>query len=181
MRFEDTPIPGLLVVRPERLGDERGHFARTFCSQAFAERGLVHHFVQSNSTFNAQRGTLRGMHFQAQPHAEAKLVRCTAGQIWDVALDLRPDSPTFLQHWGLLLSASSGEALYLPEGMAHGFLSLSETSEVLYLMGHAYVAEAQRGLRFDDPAFGIRWPETPRVVSAKDRSHPDWRGTESLG
>jgi len=177
MRFIQTPLPGAWVIEPEHLSDERGWFARSFDTEEFQSHGLDPTIAQCNVSFNARCGTLRGMHYQAQPHGESKLVRCVRGSIFDVALDLREDSPTRLRWHGVELSAENGLAYYIPAGLAHGFQTLSDDCEVLYQMGHRYVPEAARGVRFDDPAFAIAWPPPPgaRIVSDRDRSYPDFR------
>ena len=172
MIFVETKLAGAYIIEPERQADERGFFARTFCSDAFAERGLATDFPQCNISFNAERGTLRGMHYQEPPHAEAKLVRCTMGAIHDVIVDLRPDSPTFKQWVAVELSAKSRWMLYIPEGFAHGFLTLTDSSEVFYQISERYRAASARGVRYDDPAFGIDWPGPVRVISEKDRNLP---------
>jgi dTDP-4-dehydrorhamnose 3,5-epimerase len=174
--FEPTAIPGVVVVRPERFADARGHFARTWDGDELAAHGLNPRVVQCSTSFNARAGTLRGMHYQAAPHAEAKLVRCTRGRVFDVALDLRPGSPTFRQWAGAELSAENGAALYVPEGCAHGFLTLEDASEVFYMISAPYAPEAARGARWDDPAFGIRWPAAPRVIHDRDAGYPDFAG-----
>lgn len=176
MKLKPTPITDSWVVEPERLGDERGWFARTFDAEHFAEHGLSPVVAQTNASFNARRGTLRGMHFQAPPHAEPKLVRCVRGAIYDVALDLRPDSSTYCQWHAVELSGENGLALYLPPGLAHGFQTLVDDCEVHYQMGYRFVPDAARGVRWDDPAFGIRWPEidVQRTISAKDRSYENF-------
>jgi dTDP-4-dehydrorhamnose 3,5-epimerase len=164
------------VIELDVLADERGWFARTFDAEEFRARGLEPAVVQCNTSFNARSGTLRGLHYQAEPHGESKLVRCLVGEIFDVALDLRPDSPTHLSWHGEVLSAENRRALYIPAGMAHGFQTLAVGSEVLYQMGAPYVPEAARGVRFDDPAFAIVWPAPPPgglVISERDRSYPD--------
>jgi dTDP-4-dehydrorhamnose 3,5-epimerase len=176
MQFLQTPLPGAWVVELELLGDERGWFARTFDAEEFRARGLNDAVVQCNASFNARSGTLRGMHYQAEPHGESKLVRCVRGAIFDVAVDLRPGSPTRCRWHGVELSAQNRRALYIPAGLAHGFQTLTDDCEVLYQMGHHYVPEAARGVRWDDPAFAIEWPQPPaeRVISEKDRAYPDF-------
>jgi dTDP-4-dehydrorhamnose 3,5-epimerase len=176
MRFEQTPVAGAFVVELDLLGDERGWFARTYDEALFRERGLQTVGVQCNSSFNAVRDTLRGMHFQADPHGEAKLVRCVRGAIWDCGVDLRPGSATYLGWHGVELSADNRRGLYLPAGLAHGFQTLTGDCEVQYLMGHVYVPEAARGVRWDDPAFAIEWPapQGERTMSEKDRGYPDF-------
>jgi dTDP-4-dehydrorhamnose 3,5-epimerase len=176
MRFSQTPLEGVWVIELEKLGDERGWFARTFDGEEFESRGLNAAVVQCNASFNARRGTMRGMHYQADPHGESKLVRCVRGSIFDVAVDLRRDSATFLQWHGVELSAENRLAFYIPAGLAHGFQTLGDDCEVLYQMGHRYVPEAARGVRWDDPAFGIEWPPVPgdRTISEKDRGYRDF-------
>ena len=177
MRFSETSVAGALVVEPDRFEDERGFFARTFSSEEFAARGLDVRVDQCSTSFNARAGTLRGLHYQEAPHAEAKLVRCTRGAIYDVALDLRPDSPSYLRWTGVELSADNGRALYIPEGCAHGFQSLVDATEVLYQISAPYVPSGARGVRFDDPAFAIEWPPAPpggRTMSARDAEYPDF-------
>ena len=174
MRLEPTAIPGAHVVELDLLGDERGWFARTYDEAEFRARGLDPVGVQCNSSFNARRDTVRGLHFQRPPHGEAKLVRCVRGAIWDVGVDLRPESPTFKRWHAVELTADNRRGLYLPAGLAHGFQTLTDDCEVHYLMGHVHVPEAAAGVRWDDPAFGISWPEPDgeRTISAKDRDLP---------
>jgi dTDP-4-dehydrorhamnose 3,5-epimerase len=176
MRFSETPLNGAWVVDLDLLGDERGWFARTFDAEEFAARGLNPAVVQCNASFNLRAGTLRGMHYQAEPHGESKLVRCVRGAIFDVAVDLRPGSPTYRGWHGVELSADNRLALYIPPGLAHGFQTLTDDAEVLYQMGQHYVPEAARGVRWDDPAFAIAWPDSggERIVSARDRAYPDF-------
>jgi dTDP-4-dehydrorhamnose 3,5-epimerase len=178
MRFLQTPLPGVWVIEADQVADERGWFARTFDAAAFEARGLSPHVVQCNSSFNARHGTIRGMHYQAQPHAEPKLVRCVRGVSFDVAVDLRAESPTYCGWHGVELSAESHRAFYLPAGVAHGYQTLSDGCEVFYQMGHRYVPEAARGVRWDDPAFGIEWPPFAGelIISERDRAFPDFRG-----
>lgn len=174
MRFEETPLSGAWVVESDRLGDERGYFARTFDREEWAVRGMDPAVVQCNTSYNGRAGTLRGMHFQAAPHGEPKLVRCTRGAIHDVIVDLRPGSATHKRWFGVELSALNGRSLYVPVGLAHGFQTLEDDSEVLYMMGHEYVAESARGVAWDDPALGISWPDAPahgRTISDRDRSY----------
>jgi dTDP-4-dehydrorhamnose 3,5-epimerase len=176
MRFGQTPLEGMWIIELEKLGDERGWFARTFDADEFRDRGLDTAVVQCNASFNARRDTVRGMHYQAEPHGESKLVRCVRGAVYDVAVDLRPDSPTFLAWHGVELSADDGRALYIQSGLAHGFQTLTDDCEVLYQMGHRYVPEAARGVRWDDPAFAIEWPPVAgnRTISEKDRGYRDF-------
>jgi dTDP-4-dehydrorhamnose 3,5-epimerase len=177
MRFIDTALADAWVIEPQLLGDERGWFARTFDAQEFAARGLSATIVQSNASLNARRGTLRGLHYQAEPHGEPKLVRCVRGAVYDVAVDLRPDSDTYCAWHAVELSADNRLAFYIPAGMAHGYQTLSDDCELHYEMGHPYVAAAARGVRWDDPAFGIRWPDpgVELTISEKDRAYPDFR------
>jgi dTDP-4-dehydrorhamnose 3,5-epimerase len=174
MIFTDTDIPGVVMVDIERRGDERGFFARGFCAEEFAAHGLATTFVQTNIAHNAGRGTLRGMHYQAEPHPEPKLVRCTQGAVFDVAVDLRPDSASYCRWVGVELDAANHRGLYIPAGCAHGLLTLRDHSEVSYLMGAAYVPDLARGVRWNDPAFAIEWPFEPLVMSARDAALPDF-------
>ena len=175
MKFKPLAIPGAFLVQPERSADDRGTFARTFCREEFAAHGLAPGVAQISTSFNHKRGTLRGMHYQAHPHAEAKLVRCTRGAIRDALIDLRPDSPTFLRWAAEDLSADNGCAMYVPEGCAHGFLTLEDASEVLYQMSTPFHGASASGVRWDDPAFGIDWREPVRVISDRDRNYPDFK------
>lgn len=175
MVFLATKLPGVQVVEAEKLEDERGFFARTFCRQEFEAHGLDTRVSQCSISFNKKKGTLRGMHYQAAPHAESKLVRCTAGAIYDVAVDLRPDSPTFKQWQGVELSAQNRRALYIPAGCAHGFQTLADDTEVYYQISEFYHSESARGVRWNDPAFGIDWPEAQgRVISVRDMDYEDY-------
>ena len=174
MIFHETALPGVFIIKPELREDHRGFFARTWCEREFVQHGLNPRLVQCSVSFNRRRGTLRGLHYQAAPHAEAKLIRCTRGAIWDVALDARPDSPTFRQHVGVTLSAENRHALYIPEGLAHGFQTLVDDTEVLYQMSEVYAPEAGRGIRFDDPAFGIPWPLPDPILLDRDRAYADF-------
>ena len=171
MRFEPTPLTGAHVVELELHADERGFFAREWCEEEFGARGLATRMVQGNLSCNRRRGTLRGMHYQASPHEEAKLVRCRRGAIYDVIVDLRRGSASRLDWFGVELSAENRRALYVPEGFAHGYLTLADDSEVSYLVSAPYHPAAERGIRYNDPAVDIAWPEIPIVsVSEKDRS-----------
>ena len=175
MIFHETKLPGVLEIDMALLSDDRGFFARSWCKQEFAEHKLASDLVQCSISFNAKRGTLRGLHYQAEPYWETKLVRCTAGAIFDVALDLREKSPTYRQWFGTVLSAENHHSLYIPKGCAHGFLTLTDGSEVLYQMSEAYCPEVARGVRWDDPAFSIEWPGKVEVISERDRSLPDFQ------
>ncbi len=177
MRLLQTPLPGVWLVELDLLGDERGWFARTFDAEEFRSRGMNPDVAQCNASFNAKRDTIRGMHLQAEPHGESKLVRCVRGAIFDVAVDLRAASPTHRSWHGVELSAENRRALYIPAGLAHGFQTLADDCEVLYQMGNPYVPAAARGVRFDDPAFAIEWPAPhgALTISDRDRSYPDYR------
>ncbi|HYM45162.1 MAG TPA: dTDP-4-dehydrorhamnose 3,5-epimerase [Solirubrobacteraceae bacterium] len=172
-----TPLPGAWVIELDKLEDERGWFARAFDAEEFRAYGMNPEVVQCSLSFNAKRDTVRGMHYQAEPHGESKLVRCVRGAIFDVAVDLRRDSPTYCGWHGVELSAENGRALYIPEALAHGFQTLTDDCEVLYQMGYHYVPAAATGVRFDDPAFGIRWPEPrgERIISRQDMSYADFQ------
>lgn len=176
MRIHDTPLDGVVVVEPERYADGRGFFARTWCMSEFADRGLDTRVVQCNISYNPRKGTLRGMHYQLSPHQEVKLVRCTSGAIHDVAIDLRSDSPTFKEHTAVDLSAENRLALYIPEGCAHGFLTLEDDVEIFYQMSAFYEPSSARGVRWNDPAFGIQWPSEAELISERDASYPDFDG-----
>ncbi len=173
MIFSETKISGAFLIRPEPLGDERGFFARTYCVEEFRSHGLDPEIAQRSLSFNRQRGTLRGMHFQIAPHEESKLVSCSQGAICDVIVDLRRDSPTHRQWVAARLSADNFEALFVPPGCAHGFITLADNTVVRYEISAPYAPAFARGVRFDDPAFGIEWPFAPVVVSPRDLEfHP---------
>jgi dTDP-4-dehydrorhamnose 3,5-epimerase len=175
MRFVASPLPGAFVIEPDRHEDERGYFARCWCREEFAARGLADHWAQCGTAFNRWAGTLRGLHYQAAPFAEAKLVRCTRGALYDVIVDLRPDSPAHARWAAVELSAANGRLLYVPEGFAHGYQTLEDDTEVFYQFSVPHRPDAARGLRWDDPALAIRWPECrERVISARDQSFPDF-------
>jgi len=173
VRITPLGLDGAFVVEAEPQADERGLFARTFCRDTFRAQGLHGDFVQCNSSYNRRRGTLRGLHFQAAPHEEIKLVRCTQGAIFDVAVDLRPDSATFCRWRAVELSADNRRALYVPAGFAHGFQTLTDEAEVFYQMSAAYVPDLARGVRWNDPAFAIAWPVEPPILSGRDAAFPD--------
>ncbi len=181
MRFIATKLQDLFVIEVGFYGDARGEFGRCFCKDEFAAAGIAFDVAQANISTNPAAATLRGMHYQAAPHAEVKLVRCSRGRIFDVAIDLRPRSPTLCQWFGRELSAETAAMLYIPQGFAHGFITLQPDCEVSYLMGSGYVAEAARGVRWDDPAFGIDWPIAPQQLSPKDASYPDYAGRTVQG
>lgn len=177
MNVVPTEIAGMAVLELQPLTDERGSFARTFDAELFAAHGLDGRVAQCNTSFNSRAGTLRGLHYQLAPHAEGKLVRCTRGRVFDVAVDLRPESPTHRRWVGLELDGDGLRCVFIPAGCAHGFQTLLDGSEVHYQMTAAHAPEASRGVRWDDPAFAIRWPEPPgeeRIVSARDRAFPDY-------
>lgn len=168
MIFTETKLKGAFVIDLELRTDNRGGFARTFCAQEFEAHGLKPTVAQCNLSFNYEAGTLRGMHYQLSPAAETKLVRCTKGAIYDVIIDLRPDSPTYMQHFGVELTADDRRALYVPELFAHGYQALTDDAEVVYQVGEFYTPGYERGLRYDDPAFNIQWPLPVTVISEKD-------------
>jgi dTDP-4-dehydrorhamnose 3,5-epimerase len=174
MIFRETTIPGAWMIEPQRLNDERGFFARTWCREECAEHGLRADWVQCSVSFNPARGTLRGMHFQVAPYEEKKLVRCTRGAIYDVLIDVRADSPTHGTWQAFELTAENRMQLYIPPGVAHGFYTLAPETEVLYQISAPFHAESARAVRWNDPAFGIEWPATPSVISARDQSYGDY-------
>ena len=176
MIFKETKLKGAFIIEPERIEDERGFFARTFCRKEFEVNGLNPNLVQCSLSFNKKKGTLRGMHYQTAPHEETKLVRCTRGAIYDVMLDLRPNSPTFKQWVSVELTGENRRMLYIPEGVAHGFQTLQEETEVLYQMSEFFHPECARGVRWDDRKFGIEWPSGERIISERDRAYPDFLG-----
>jgi len=175
MILKETPLKGAFVVDPERREDERGFFARTWDRDEFEARGLTPRLVQCSISFNTKRGTLRGMHYQAKPYEEAKLVRSTMGSAYDVIVDLRRDSPTFTKWLGFDLTAENHRMLYIPEGFAHGFLTLEDRTEVFYQMSQIHVPDSARGVRWSDPTFGIRWPIAVQVISDRDKNYPDFK------
>lgn len=175
MTFHETKLPGVFEIHLQPIADERGFFARSWCQKEFAANGLNSQLVQCNVSFNNRRGTLRGMHYQAAPHSECKLVRCTQGAIYDVAVDLRPDSPTYKQWVGITLTAGNRYMFYIPAGCAHGFLTLEDETEIFYQMCEFYHPEAARGVRWNDPAFEIAWPGKVEVISERDRTCPDFQ------
>jgi dTDP-4-dehydrorhamnose 3,5-epimerase len=175
MKWTALPLSGAYLLEIQPVSDERGFFARTWCSDEARALGLCGDFVQSSLSYNARKGTVRGMHYQAQPHAETKLVRCTAGAIYDVLLDLRADSPTYCKWLAIELSRENRKAVYIPTGFAHGFQSLSDHSEVFYQISEPYHAECARGVRWNDKAFGVEWPLETVILSERDRSFPEFR------
>jgi len=180
MLFTETKLKGAYIVDLERREDERGFFARSWCEDEFKQHGLNPRLAQCNISFNKKRGTLRGMHYQAEPFPEAKLVHCTMGAIYDVMIDLRRDSPTFKQWVAVELTAENHSALYIPEGFAHGFQTLEDNTEVFYQMSEFYHPECARGIRWDDPAFGVTWYLGTVNISTKDMQHPLFMGASNI-
>jgi dTDP-4-dehydrorhamnose 3,5-epimerase len=181
MRFQDTNVEGVLLIAPDHFEDERGYFQRTWALDEFTDRGLEPRMVQRNVSYNRASGTLRGMHFQREPYSEVKLISCSIGAIYDVAIDIRPDSPTFGQWFGAELRQDNGQMLYVPRGCAHGYLSLVPDSTVEYLISEFYHPEAAGGIRWNDPYFNVNWPTEPSVVNARDATWPDWSSNPAAG
>lgn len=179
MLFQETALSGAFAIELERRLDDRGFFARTFCEREFAEHGLPVRFPQCNLSRNDREGTLRGMHYDAPPSHESKLVRCVAGAIYDVIIDLRPGSPTRFRWVGIELTEENGRALFIPPGFAHGFCTLSDRTDVFYHMGDFYRPGEARGLRWNDPFFGISWPREPSVISERDMNYPDFEPSQA--
>lgn len=177
MDYHETKLPGVVEIRIEPKADERGFFARTWCQKEFETQGLNPRLVQCSLSFNLRKGTLRGIHYQVAPFAEAKLVRCTRGSVYDVIVDLRAQSPTFKNWVAVVLTSESRNMVYVPEGCAHGFLTLEDETEVFYQMSQFYDAESARGVRWDDPAFRIAWPEKVAVISERDRTYQNFGST----
>jgi dTDP-4-dehydrorhamnose 3,5-epimerase len=175
MTFHETKLPGVFEIHLEPKPDERGFFARSWCQKEFESHGLNPKLVQCSVSFNTRKGTLRGIHYQAAPFAEAKVVRCTMGAIYDVVLDLRPQSPTFKEWIGMRLTAMNRHMLYVPEGCGHGFLTLEDQTEIFYQMSEFYDASSARGVRWDDPAFRIAWLGEVDAISERDRTYPDFK------
>ena len=180
MKFQETPLPGAYVIDLEKRGDDRGFFARAFCRNEFAAHGLSTEFVQVNNSASADTGTLRGMHYQLPPRAETKIVRCIRGSLWDCIIDVRQGSPTFGKWFGIELSASNRRMLYVPKGFAHGFVTLEPDTEAFYFVDEFYGPEEERGVRWDDPTFGIEWPMDPVVISDKDKNHANFSAENSV-
>ena len=172
MIFTETSLKGAYIIDVKRLEDERGFFGRSYCKREFEEHGLNTNAAQANVSYNKKKATLRGMHMQVAPHGETKLVRCTRGSIYDVIVDLRENSDTYKQWIGVELTADSYRMLYVPEGFAHGFITLEDNTDVTYQVTQFYTPGAERGYRWDDPAFNIKWPIEPLIISEKDRAHP---------
>lgn len=175
MKFVDTELQGVFIVELDKIVDDRGFFARAWCAKEFETAGLNPNLFQGNISFCRHRGTLRGMHYQAAPHQEAKCVRCTRGAIYDVCVDLRPDSSTYLRWLGIELSEENHKMMYVPEGLAHGYVTLIDNTEIFYLVSQYYAPEFERGIRWNDKLFSIVWPITDVVLSAKDRNWPDFK------
>ena len=175
MIFSDTPLPGAFVITPEPREDARGLFARTWCRRELEARGLETRIAQCSTSFNIRKGTLRGMHYQVPPRAETKIVRCTRGAMYDVIIDLRPESPTFTQHFAVELSAANRRMVYVPAGCAHGFQTLEDATEVFYQISEFHSPDHARGVRWDDPIFGVQWPSDERTIAERDRCYPDYR------
>jgi dTDP-4-dehydrorhamnose 3,5-epimerase len=175
MKFRETPLQGAYIIELETFEDKRGYFARTFCRNEFKSRHIPETIVQSNISFNAKKGTIRGMHYQDEPYGEPKIVSCYAGEIYDVIIDLRPDSNTYCRWFGIELSESKRRSLYIPPGFAHGFQTVEDNSLVHYQMGEYYMPGSARGIRWDDPLFNIQWPLDDIVISDKDRSYADFK------
>ncbi len=174
MNFIETELKGAFIIELQRHEDDRGFFARSWCAREFGKHGLNERLVQCNISFNHERGTVRGLHFQLSPHEEAKLVRCTRGAIHDVIVDLRPGSPTYLEHLGVELTQENRTMLYVPEHFAHGFQTLHDNTEIFYQMAEYYAADAEAGFRWNDPAFQITWPLDISVISPRDSEYPDF-------
>ncbi len=179
MKFRPTEIVGVVVIEPERRDDERGHFARTWCADEFTKHGLAAEFAQCSTSFNRKRGTVRGLHLQIPPYEEVKLIRCTRGHVFDVAVDLRPGSATRGRWVAAELSAENGHSIYIPEGVAHGFQTLEDATELFYQIAPAQCAEAARGLRWDDPQLAIDWPIAMTVISDRDRGNSPYNEMQS--
>ncbi|MFC4873658.1 dTDP-4-dehydrorhamnose 3,5-epimerase [Negadavirga shengliensis] len=171
MIFTETPLKGAYIVDIEKIEDERGFFGRSFCEREFEKQGLEKGLVQANVSFNKKKGTLRGMHYQIAPYEETKLVRCTGGAIFDVIVDLREDSPTYKKWFGVELTAGNYRMLYVPRQFAHGYITLEDNSAVNYMVSQFYAPGSERGIKYDDPQFGIKWPVEVQVISEKDNSH----------
>lgn len=174
MKFVETDLAGALLIEPDPVTDDRGFFARQFSRERMAEIGLMDRIVEVYDSFNAKRGTLRGIHYQLPPFAETKIIRCVRGRVYDIILDLRPDSPTFGKSFGAELSDENRISMYAPRGFAHGFIALSDDAELFYFVDEVYSAEHARGIRWNDPRFGIQWPMTPSLISERDRQFPDF-------
>jgi dTDP-4-dehydrorhamnose 3,5-epimerase len=175
MKFIETPLKGVFVIELEKRGDDRGFFARAFCEREFEQHGLNPKIVQMNNSLSTQRGTLRGIHYQLPPKAEDKTFRCLRGSLYDVIVDLRLGSPTFLKHFTIELTAENRKMVHVPQGCANSFMTLEDNTEILYFTSEYYSPENERGIRYNDPALGIKWPMEPVVISDKDKNHPDFK------
>ncbi len=174
MQFHPTPLKGAFLIDLEKIGDHRGFFSRMFCTEQFKKHGLEPLILQANDSFSAEKGTLRGLHYQLFPKQETKIVRCIHGSIYDVIVDIREDSPTFKQSFGAILSQENRQMMYVPKGFAHGFITLEPDTEIIYLVSEVYSKEHERGIRWNDPQFQIAWPEEPKVISERDLNHPNF-------
>lgn len=174
MKFTPTPLKDAFLIDLEKIGDDRGFFARLFCQDEFKQHGLEPKVIQGNCSYSRDKGTLRGMHYQLPPVEETKLVRCLSGALYDVILDIRQNSPTFAKYFGATLTPENRRMMYVPRGFAHGFITLEPNTEILYLVSVPYSKENERGIRWNDPTFNIEWPETPVVISDRDQSHPNF-------
>jgi dTDP-4-dehydrorhamnose 3,5-epimerase len=180
MIFTETPLSGVYVVELEKRGDDRGFFARTFCAREFSEHGLQTQFVQINTSSSADPGTIRGLHYQRPPAEETKLIRCIQGALWDVVVDVRPCSPTYLQSVGVELSAENGKQMYVPKGFAHGFMTLQPNTIAVYMADAYYTPDLEEGFRWNDPGLSVTWPLPATVVSKKDKTWPLLQDTDGL-
>ena len=175
MKFTETPLKGVFVIDLEKRGDDRGFFARLFCEREFAQHGLNPKIVQMNNSSSTTRGTLRGIHYQLAPKGEDKTFRCVLGALFDVVIDLRPDSPTFLKHFAAELTAENRTMIHVPQGCANSFMTIADDTEIFYFTSEFYSPQHERGIRYNDPALGIHWPLEPVVISDKDKNHPDFK------
>jgi dTDP-4-dehydrorhamnose 3,5-epimerase len=175
MKFTETPLKGVFVIDLEKRGDDRGFFARLFCEREFAQYGLNPKIVQMNNSSSTTRGTLRGIHYQLAPKGEDKTFRCVRGALFDVVIDLRPDSPTFLKHFAVELTAENRTMIHVPQGCANSFMTIADDTEIIYFTSEFYSPQHERGIRYNDPALGIHWPMEPVVISDKDKNHPDFK------
>jgi len=177
MKFIPTPLKDAFVIEPTLLEDHRGFFTRAFCNDTFSKKNLESNFIQANNSLSYKKGTLRGMHFQLPPKQEVKLIRCIQGELYDVIIDLRKESPTYKQWFGEKLTAKNRKMMYAPKGFAHGFITLTDNAEAFYLNSTPYCKELERGVRWDDPAFNIQWPIKPTEISEKDQNHKFYEDT----
>ncbi|HEY4831866.1 MAG TPA: dTDP-4-dehydrorhamnose 3,5-epimerase [Waddliaceae bacterium] len=180
MKFTPTPLKRAFLIDLEKTEDSRGFFARLYCCEEFKQHALEPKIVQANDSWSASKGTLRGLHYQLPPKSETKLVRCLSGSLYDMILDIRKDSPTFGKSFGAVLSAENRRMMYVPHGFAHGFLTLEDNTEIFYLVSEFFSKELERGIRWDDPCFNLAWPETPKIISDRDRNHPNFNPEHHL-